>query len=300
MRPSTTIAPLLLLVLSTIVSSAPAPAPAPASFKVQNGLDAQKLDNAKANNKAGDACTTDTCCGNFVCLCSGGKLVKGAECGAATPCQVLPLVNKKGTSVACDTEADKLERIKTALAADGGAASAPAAAEPAAGAAAPAAAKPAAGGNKKKTFITDVCKSDDDCQSGCCGFKTGKCAGAIVALERDNGCGFGEAQSNNNAAIALGFKGAFTPTKAGGGAAAAAAPAAGAAGAAGAAAPAAAPAANKKKTFITDVCKSDDDCQSGCCGFKTGKCAGAIVALERDNGCGFGEAQSNNNAAIAL
>ena len=57
------------------------------------------------------------------------------------------------------------------------------------------------------TFITDVCKSDNDCNSGCCGFNTGKCAGPIVAQERDGGCGFGDPLPNAKAAIALGFKG---------------------------------------------------------------------------------------------
>jgi hypothetical protein len=33
-------------------------------------------------------------------------------------------------------------------------------------------------------FITGPCTSDADCASGCCGFKSGKCAGAIVAQER--------------------------------------------------------------------------------------------------------------------
>ena len=56
-----------------------------------------------------------------------------------------------------------------------------------------------------KTFITDVCKSDDDCASGCCAFNTGKCAGAIIALERDGGCGFGSGVPNDNAARAIGF-----------------------------------------------------------------------------------------------
>lgn len=52
-------------------------------------------------------------------------------------------------------------------------------------------------------FITGVCKSDADCASGCCGFTSGKCEGAIVSQERQ-GCGFGNATPNNNAAKALG------------------------------------------------------------------------------------------------
>ena len=52
--------------------------------------------------------------------------------------------------------------------------------------------------------------------------------------------------------------------------------------------------------FITGVCKGDADCASGCCGFTSGKCAGAIIAQERDGGCGFGDAQPNDNAARKL
>ena len=52
--------------------------------------------------------------------------------------------------------------------------------------------------------------------------------------------------------------------------------------------------------FITGPCTSDADCASGCCGFKSGKCAGAIVAQERDGGCGFGDAQPNDTAAQKL
>ena len=52
--------------------------------------------------------------------------------------------------------------------------------------------------------------------------------------------------------------------------------------------------------FITGVCKKDADCASKCCGFRSGKCAGAIVAQERDGGCGFGNAVPNDDAARAL
>lgn len=52
--------------------------------------------------------------------------------------------------------------------------------------------------------------------------------------------------------------------------------------------------------FITGACTSDADCASSCCGFTSGKCAGAIVAQERDGGCGFGDAQPNDIAAQKL
>src|SRR5947207_2949312 len=65
------------------------------------------------------------------------------------------------------------------------------------------------GNGQGKQFITGGCKTDADCASGCCGFNTGKCAGAIVALQRDGGCGFNEAP-NDNAARKLGFTGGIT------------------------------------------------------------------------------------------
>src|SRR4051812_17942690 len=52
--------------------------------------------------------------------------------------------------------------------------------------------------------------------------------------------------------------------------------------------------------FITGPCTSDADCASACCGFNSGKCAGPIIAQERDGGCGFGDAQPNDTAAQAL
>ena len=51
--------------------------------------------------------------------------------------------------------------------------------------------------------------------------------------------------------------------------------------------------------FITGPCQKDADCASGCCGQNSGKCAGAIIALTRDGGCGRGE-QSNSRAAAVL
>jgi hypothetical protein len=66
-------------------------------------------------------------------------------------------------------------------------------------------------------------------------------------------------------------------------------------------APGAANVGNKAgKQFITGQCTSDADCASGCCGFKSGKCAGAIIAQTRDGGCGFGNATPNDTAAQKL
>lgn len=160
------------------------------------------------------------------------------------------------------------------------------------GAAAPAA--PATGSGKPPgtQFITGACANDAECQSGCCGFNTGKCAGAIVALERDGGCGFGNATPNDNAARVLRGQAPAAP--------AAPAPVLNNGGAAAPAAPAAGSGKPPGTQFITGPCANDAECQSGCCGFNTGKCAGAIVALERDGGCGFGNAVSNDDAARRL
>jgi hypothetical protein len=115
-----------------------------------------------------------------------------------------------------------------------------------------------------------------------------KCAAPFVANERGEGCGFGDAQPNNNAlAGANGQANGSAPP----------APAAPAAPAPAASAP---PAKAAGTQFITGPCTSDADCAAGCCGFNSGKCAGAVVAQERDGGCGFGDAQPNDNAAKAL
>jgi hypothetical protein len=134
-------------------------------------------------------------------------------------------------------------------------------------------------------FITGPCTSDADCADGCCGFNTGKCAGPTIAQEIDGGCGFGNAQPNNNAALALLGQATTTSTTA--------------------TATVAAQAPTSTSTtagtqFITGPCTSDADCADGCCGFNTGKCAGPVVAQEVDGGCGFGDAQPNDNAARAL
>ncbi|KAI3604024.1 biotrophy-associated secreted protein 2 [Moniliophthora roreri] len=139
-------------------------------------------------------------------------------------------------------------------------------------------------------FITGPCQSDADCASGCCGFNTGKCAGAIVAQERDGGCGFGDPQPNDNAARVLRGQAPASPANP-------ATPPATNNGAGGAAAGSGKPAGTQ---FITGPCANDGECASGCCSFNTGKCAGAIVAQERDGGCGFGDAQPNDNAARVL
>lgn len=159
----------------------------------------------------------------------------------------------------------------------------------------------AAGNGNGQQFITGACESDADCASGCCGFNSGLCAGAVVAQERDGGCGFGDAQSNNNAAQAAQGGGAADASNNATAAATTAADTSADQAASNADGENADAAGNGNgQQFITGACESDADCDSGCCGFKSGTCAGAVVAQERDGGCGFGDAQPNDDAAVAL
>ncbi|KAK7025476.1 hypothetical protein VNI00_016005 [Paramarasmius palmivorus] len=109
----------------------------------------------------------------------------------------------------------------------------------------------------------------------------------LATLERDGGCGFGDAQPNDNAARKLRGEAPAAPGT----------PPPANNGAGGAAAGSGKPPGTQ---FITGPCANDGECASGCCGFNSGKCAGAIIAQERDGGCGFGDAQPNDNAARKL
>lgn len=140
--------------------------------------------------------------------------------------------------------------------------------------------------------INSSCKSDTECQSGCCALTTGQCTDPSVALQRGGGCGFGAVISRasgggggqSSSAIKSAVCSATSKTVA----------------AQSNVSQTAAAAAASGTQFITGACTSDADCASGCCGFSTGKCAGAIVALERDGGCGFGNSTPNSSAAVAL
>jgi hypothetical protein len=173
-------------------------------------------------------------------------------------------------------------------------------------------------------FVTGPCTQDSDCQQGCCGFSTGKCAGPAIAQSNGSGgCGFGTGTPNCNVAAALGLNecitGAtksdttsaavqsaaafvakldnlpFNPAPAGASDNAAAAPPP----------PAAAPAApavdqSSKKT-VFETCAADSECQQGCCGFSSGKCAGPDVAQTNGSGgCGKGNASPNCDVATLL
>lgn len=82
------------------------------SFQRQNGLDAQKL------NRSFQSLTADSPCddGEQACVeggfaqCVGGSF-QITQCSGGTQCFALPLVNKAGTSLTCDTESDAAARI---------------------------------------------------------------------------------------------------------------------------------------------------------------------------------------------
>jgi len=183
-------------------------------------------------------------------------------------------------------------------------------------------------------FVTGACTQDSDCQQGCCAFTTGKCAGPDVAqTNADGGCGFGNASPNCNVAAALGLSGCvagakngdlsspdiqtaaeftakldgltFTPTTSS--STSSAAPATNNAGSGSAAAPASGQsvaqlaASQQSKKTVFETCAADSECQQGCCGFVSGKCAGPDVAQTNGSGgCGFGNKSPNCNVATAL
>ncbi|KAL0572591.1 hypothetical protein V5O48_009369 [Marasmius crinis-equi] len=125
-------------------------------------------------------------------------------------------------------------------------------------------------------FITGPCNTDADCASGCCGFNSGKCAGAIIALTRDGGCGHGEATNSIAAGILRGNcpgtnakRSPLSPDPAG----------------------ASHVGNGKGEQFITGQCTSNADCQSGCCATlgAIGICSGPGAADQQGKtGCGFG------------
>ncbi|KAJ7497785.1 hypothetical protein FB451DRAFT_1550579 [Mycena latifolia] len=203
------------------------------------------------------------------------------------------------------------------------------AAAPAAAAPAQSVAQLAALQTSKKT-VFETCAADSECQQGCCGFSSGKCAGPDVAQTNGSGgCGHGNTSPNCDVATLLGFKNCiagvvngnlqdaavqqaaafaaqldnlpFTPSAGG-------APAAANNAAAPAAVPAAAPksvaqlaALQTSKKTVFETCAADSECQQGCCGFSSGKCAGPDVAQTNGSGgCGHGSASPNCNVATLL
>ncbi|KAJ7068668.1 hypothetical protein C8F01DRAFT_1247162 [Mycena amicta] len=300
-----------------------------------------------------EACASDSecqqgCCGFVSGKCAGPAVAQtngsgGCGKGTAAPnCNVATLLGFPGTCIAGHVNTDTNDptvQAATAFAAQlDGIAFTPSAAAPAApppagnNAAAPAGgasvAQLAASQQGKKT-VFEACSADSECQQGCCGFSSGKCAGPAVAQTNGSGgCGKGTAAPNCNVATLLGFPGtciaghvntdtndptvqaatafaaqldgiAFTPSVG-----AAAPPAGNNAAAPAAAAPksvAELAASQQGKKTVFETCGSDSECQQGCCGFSSGKCAGPAVAQTNGSGgCGHGTAVANCNVATLL
>ena len=81
-----------------------------------NGQDAFQLDSKKFSNLEGGQCSTpgDLCVGDKVGQCVNSKIIVTTSCNPPLKCQVLPLVNKRGVTVTCDTEEDKQARFQQA------------------------------------------------------------------------------------------------------------------------------------------------------------------------------------------
>ncbi|CAG8530646.1 9790_t:CDS:2 [Dentiscutata erythropus] len=85
-------------------------------FKKQNGLDAEALQNKFTTF------TTSTPCNPGDMACINGEFAQCVsqnnwalqQCSGGLTCCVLPLVNKPGTSITCDSKADQAARIQTA------------------------------------------------------------------------------------------------------------------------------------------------------------------------------------------
>ncbi|KAK7693777.1 hypothetical protein QCA50_003349 [Cerrena zonata] len=83
-----------------------------AAFTLQNGKDAQALNAKFKGLSASSACTSgeNACINGAFAQCANGKFVT-FPCAGGLTCVALPLVNSKGTSITCDTEADATTRI---------------------------------------------------------------------------------------------------------------------------------------------------------------------------------------------
>ncbi|KAJ7504442.1 hypothetical protein B0H11DRAFT_1982359 [Mycena galericulata] len=100
---------------AAIAASAAAPASSATGFQVQNGLDAQKPNAQFQTLTTNSSCTEgeQACIGASFAQCVSGSFAL-TPCSAGTICAALPLVNKAGTSIACDTSADVAARISAA------------------------------------------------------------------------------------------------------------------------------------------------------------------------------------------
>ncbi|CAG8546752.1 11553_t:CDS:2 [Acaulospora morrowiae] len=92
-------------------------------FTCQNGRDAVALQKSFAKIDFTKPCPTlnqIACDGDSTAKCTpgadGNNVWSIQPCAATLKCFALPLVNKAGTSVTCDTQADRDDRVNRALA----------------------------------------------------------------------------------------------------------------------------------------------------------------------------------------
>ncbi|KAI0291076.1 hypothetical protein B0F90DRAFT_407732 [Multifurca ochricompacta] len=83
-----------------------------AAFTLKNGQEAQALNRKFQSLSANSACKDgeQACIKGQFAQCTGGKFAL-SSCGASLQCVALPLVNKPGTSITCDTQQDAVDRI---------------------------------------------------------------------------------------------------------------------------------------------------------------------------------------------
>lgn len=99
----------------SVSSSASSSSSSSSGFQAQNAADAQALNAKFATLTPDSACTAgdQACVNGQFAQCVSGKFALTA-CAAGTQCVALPLVNKRGTSITCDTEADAIARMQAA------------------------------------------------------------------------------------------------------------------------------------------------------------------------------------------
>ncbi|TDL17661.1 hypothetical protein BD410DRAFT_729718, partial [Rickenella mellea] len=80
---------------------------------LQNGHEAQMLNAQFATASPSDSCngTENACIDGQFAQCSSGAWVL-TDCPGNLQCFALPLVNKKGTTITCDSKSDAAARIK--------------------------------------------------------------------------------------------------------------------------------------------------------------------------------------------
>ncbi|KAI0033388.1 hypothetical protein K488DRAFT_47862 [Vararia minispora EC-137] len=101
---------------ATLSAAASAPSAGSAGgFQAQNAKDAQALNAKFASLTANSPCNDgdQACVGGGFAQCVGGKF-QVTQCSGGTQCFALPLVNKRGTSITCDTASDAAARMSAA------------------------------------------------------------------------------------------------------------------------------------------------------------------------------------------